>query len=126
MDSHSSIKNLATQLFMDHFFLRDRRVLRVTILFGIDQKELRSFRGRMKLRRTMTATECPSAARPDIGPDNVICSTLVGVLTADLLWDWIYIDELWVDEHQRSQGIGKASMKEAEDYAASHRSRPVE
>ncbi len=45
---------------------------------------------------------------------------LVGVLTVDLLWDWIYIDELWVDEGYRDTGIGKRLMKQAEDYAISH------
>jgi ribosomal protein S18 acetylase RimI-like enzyme len=44
---------------------------------------------------------------------------LVGVLTADLLWDWLYIDELWVDESQRGKGLGKTLMQQAEDYASS-------
>ena len=45
---------------------------------------------------------------------------LIAVLAADLLWDWIYIDELWVDKNFRSMGIGKKLMNEAEDYAISH------
>ena len=45
---------------------------------------------------------------------------LVGVLTADLLWDWLYIDELWVDESCRGTGLGKKLMGTAEDYAISH------
>jgi ribosomal protein S18 acetylase RimI-like enzyme len=44
---------------------------------------------------------------------------LIGVLTADLLWDWMYIDELWVDESHRGRGLGKSLMKHAEDYANS-------
>ncbi len=45
---------------------------------------------------------------------------LVGVLTANLLWDWIYIDELWVDERYRGTGLGQKLMNFAEDYAISH------
>ncbi len=44
---------------------------------------------------------------------------LVAVLTADLLWDWLYIDELWVEESIREQGVGKALMTQAETYAES-------
>ena len=44
---------------------------------------------------------------------------LVGVLTADVMWDWLYIDELWVEEHWRSQGIGQTLMAKAEAYALS-------
>lgn len=45
---------------------------------------------------------------------------LVGTLTADLLWDWIYIDELWVDENYRRSGVASMLMKTAENFAASH------
>ncbi len=45
---------------------------------------------------------------------------LVGALTADVLWDWIYIDELWVSESHRGEGMGKSLMNEAEIYASSH------
>ena len=45
---------------------------------------------------------------------------LVGVLTADILWDWIYIDELWVDKNFRSLGIAKNLMKTAEEYGVTH------
>ncbi|MEM9216527.1 MAG: GNAT family N-acetyltransferase [Cyanobacteria bacterium P01_F01_bin.150] len=44
---------------------------------------------------------------------------LIGVLTAALLWDWIYIDELWVAENYRQQGLGTSLMKQAESYAVS-------
>lgn len=44
---------------------------------------------------------------------------LAGVLTADLLWDWLYVDELWVREDFRAQGLGKALLQEAEKYAQS-------
>ncbi|MBM5822052.1 MAG: GNAT family N-acetyltransferase [Cyanobacteria bacterium K_Offshore_surface_m2_011] len=43
---------------------------------------------------------------------------LVGALTADLLWDWIYVDELWVSESRRGRGLGKRLMGKAEDFAA--------
>ncbi len=43
---------------------------------------------------------------------------LAGVLTADILWDWLYVDELWVDESLRGQGRGGKLMREAEAYAA--------
>lgn len=42
---------------------------------------------------------------------------LIGVLTADLLWDWIYIDELWVDESLRGKGLGIKLINEVENYA---------
>jgi len=43
----------------------------------------------------------------------------IGALTADILWDWIYIDELWVDMNYRGTGIGKKLMDKAEEYAIS-------
>ncbi len=42
---------------------------------------------------------------------------LIAALTADLLWDWLYIDELWVDESCRGTGMGKQLMFQAEEYA---------
>ncbi|GAM59217.1 histone acetyltransferase HPA2 [Vibrio ishigakensis] len=42
---------------------------------------------------------------------------LVGALTADLLWDWIYISELWVDDSCRGTGLGKQLMAKVEEYA---------
>lgn len=42
---------------------------------------------------------------------------LVAALTAHLLWDWLYIDELWVDESYRGTGMGKRLMDRAESYA---------
>lgn len=44
---------------------------------------------------------------------------LIGVLTAEILWDWMYIDELWINENFRGQGFGKTLMQQAEDYAIS-------
>ena len=43
--------------------------------------------------------------------------SLVGVATADLLWDWIYLDELWVDESRRGTGLGKELLERVERYA---------
>lgn len=45
--------------------------------------------------------------------------TLIGVATADLLWDWIYVDELWVDERCRGSGVGKDLLERVEQYARS-------
>ncbi|MEE4277245.1 MAG: GNAT family N-acetyltransferase [Halieaceae bacterium] len=42
---------------------------------------------------------------------------LVGVLTADVLWDWLYIDELWVSSGMRGTGLGRQLMQCAEDFA---------
>ncbi len=42
---------------------------------------------------------------------------LIAALTADLLWGWLYIDELWVDESCRGTGMGKQLMNQAEEYA---------
>ncbi|WP_047044953.1 GNAT family N-acetyltransferase [Vibrio mexicanus] len=42
---------------------------------------------------------------------------LIAALTANLLWDWLYIDELWVDESCRGTGMGKQLMAKAEEYA---------
>lgn len=42
---------------------------------------------------------------------------LMGALTADILWDWLYIDELWVDERSRGQGLGRRLVEKAEAYA---------
>ena len=43
---------------------------------------------------------------------------LVGALTADVLWDWAYIDELWVRQDQRRHGLGGALMAQVERYAS--------
>ena len=41
------------------------------------------------------------------------------VLTADILWGWVYIDELWVSPKLRGQGLGGRLMQLAEEFAAS-------
>lgn len=43
---------------------------------------------------------------------------LVGAATADQLWDWIYVDELWVSESRRGSGLGRDLMVAVEDYAS--------
>ncbi|MEM9257165.1 MAG: GNAT family N-acetyltransferase [Pseudomonadota bacterium] len=45
--------------------------------------------------------------------------TLQGALTADILWDWIYLDELWVSAERRGEGLGRALMQRAEAHATS-------
>jgi ribosomal protein S18 acetylase RimI-like enzyme len=42
---------------------------------------------------------------------------LISALTASVLWEWIYIDELWVDERCRGTGMGKRLMDKVEEYA---------
>ena len=39
------------------------------------------------------------------------------VLAADILWDWIYIDELWVSPESRGTGLGRKLMRLAEEFA---------
>lgn len=43
------------------------------------------------------------------------------VLTADILWDWIYIDELWISPKFRAEGLGRQLMQLAEEFARSQR-----
>ncbi len=42
-----------------------------------------------------------------------------GILTADILWDWLYVDELWVSTELRGAGFGRLLMLRAEQYAGS-------
>ena len=43
------------------------------------------------------------------------------VLTADILWDWVYIDELWIFPKLRGEGLGRQLMQLAEEFAVSQR-----
>ena len=45
--------------------------------------------------------------------------SIIAALTADILWDWIYIDELWVARELRGQGLGQELMGLAETFARS-------
>ncbi|MFU8763704.1 MAG: GNAT family N-acetyltransferase [Haliea sp.] len=42
---------------------------------------------------------------------------ITAALTADILWDWMYIDELWVCAERRGEGFGSSLMLRAEDFA---------
>ena len=42
---------------------------------------------------------------------------LIAALTTEILWQWLYIDELWVDSSYRGTGLGKQLMQQAENYA---------
>ena len=44
---------------------------------------------------------------------------LRAALTAEVVWDWIYIDELWVCPESRGAGLGKRLMLLAEEFATS-------
>ena len=55
----------------------------------------------------------------------VQAQVLQGVLTADILWDWMYVDELWVSEDLRGTGLGKRLMRLGEAYAAERGLRGV-
>lgn len=46
---------------------------------------------------------------------------LIAAVTADILWDWMYISELWVDDRCRGTGMGSKLMKNAEEYAIEHK-----
>ena len=48
-----------------------------------------------------------------------------GILTADILWDWIYVDELWVSPELRGEGLGRKLMQLAEEFAASQGLRGI-
>src|SRR6185437_10156380 len=43
--------------------------------------------------------------------------TLIGGVFGDLIWDWLHIDSLWVDEAYRGRGVGGALMRHAEEMA---------
>ena len=40
----------------------------------------------------------------------------LAILTADVLWDWLYVDELWVSEDCREEGLGRQLMERAEAF----------
>ena len=42
---------------------------------------------------------------------------LIGGLFGDLVWDWLHIESLWVDEAYRGRGVGGALMRRAEEMA---------
>ena len=48
-----------------------------------------------------------------------------GILTAEMLWDWMYIDELWVSAEARGEGLGRRLMQLAEEFARSQALRGV-
>jgi len=50
---------------------------------------------------------------------------IIAILAADLLWDWLYIDELWVSPGARGTGLGKKLVSLAEELAISRGLRGI-
>jgi ribosomal protein S18 acetylase RimI-like enzyme len=44
---------------------------------------------------------------------------VIGGLCGDLLWDWLHVQCLWVDEGLRDRGVGTKLVRMAEDAAVS-------
>ena len=44
---------------------------------------------------------------------------LKAVLTVDVLWDWIYVKDLWVSSELRGDGVGRELMNRAEEFGRS-------
>mgnify|MGYP006271296899 CR=1 FL=1 len=42
---------------------------------------------------------------------------VIAALTAEVLWDWLYIDEIWVDAGRRGAGLGRQLMQRVESHA---------
>ncbi len=42
---------------------------------------------------------------------------IIGGIYGDLLWDWLYIQTLWVDEAYRGRGIATRLLRQAEQVA---------
>lgn len=42
---------------------------------------------------------------------------VIGGIHAELVWEWLYIRDLWVDARQRGQGIGAQLLAQAEAIA---------
>ena len=41
-------------------------------------------------------------------------ATIVGALTGQSVWDWLYVHLLWVDEARQGHGLGRRLMQAAE------------
>ena len=39
------------------------------------------------------------------------------ILSAEILWEWMYVDELWVSPESRGEGLGKRLILLAEELA---------
>jgi GNAT superfamily N-acetyltransferase len=42
---------------------------------------------------------------------------IIGALTGETYWGWLFIDALWVSEKQRGKDLGKALIEKAESEA---------
>ena len=46
---------------------------------------------------------------------------LIGTITAEILWDWMYLDELWVMDIYCNQNYGTKLLQAAESFAKSNK-----
>lgn len=46
--------------------------------------------------------------------------SLVGGLYAVLYWGWLFVDELWIDDDWRGNGLGSELLRRAEMWAREH------
>jgi len=44
-------------------------------------------------------------------------SEILGLVTGYTVWDWLFVDTLWVSEAQRGKNMGKALLAKAESEA---------
>jgi GNAT superfamily N-acetyltransferase len=44
-------------------------------------------------------------------------NTIIAGLIGDTYWNWLYVSLFWVDEHERSHGLGTRILAKAEEIA---------
>jgi len=63
------------------------------------------------------STDAPLFSKQDFHWKITIQDRMVAALTANCLWDWLYVDELFVEPTFRKKGFGRRLMETAERYA---------
>ena len=85
-----------------------------------DEPERSFIRQQLRAYNTNTMPQFYSEPR-DVPALNVYArdmeGKLVGGVTADIHWDWLNIEYLWVDEAQRGQGLGARLVRQLEAAA---------